>query len=413
MLYRDLIDACLFYAGQARGGSVEHQIKKELNAVYKRILDSGLVPHEHREFSLTTRADQSQYGLPIYVKKVLNIEDPTNNKFVWETTAREYDRSYPGTTTTGTPLKSYSLGIRGVERYPEQDGVVSVRSDSTSDANATHTVQVTGFDVEDKLVTESVEMTALTQKATTNSYSATLGLERITKTPSTGMSFSGNLTVTDSTTEISAVVDTSTTATTTTTFVSDTSGLSSTDDAYNGRLVTFSGDPNDGLTRVITDYTGSTKSFTVDTLGTALINDQDFTIGGFVLAVIPSMWESPDYQWIEFYPGPGSEVTYTIRCEMRKPPLINDGDWPEFDQDFHEMLVFGTTMTLLPTFGKSDTAMMHREAYNDMWQEFTGQSTETTRALFVFANVQNRAGYSGRPHRPLIEGVDYGLASGQ
>ena len=129
------------------------------------------------------------------------------------------------------------------------------------------------------------------------------------------------------------------------------------------------------------------------------------------ISVIPVWWDSPDYQWIEFDPIPAAAITYNIRCEMRKPPLVNDSDWPEFNQDFHDLLIWGVTADLLPTLGKSGVADRHRATFEARMSEFTGDNNSQPASLYVFGNVQNRVQIRNRPLAPYIQGVDIGLAS--
>ena len=332
MRFSEIRDAIASYAGQTDSGSFSLILKRSVNDVYKRILDSGQVAHEHREFSFTPAVSKSQHGLPLYVRKVINIEDPTTPSFIWRTTAREYDRKHPGTTETGTPREAYSLGMRGVEKFPNSDGKISFVSSSASDSGTNYKIRITGFNTSGVLTTETVQLSGTSAVETTNDYDSDLGIERVTKVPGTDIVFSGDVTVKD-------------------------------DDAN-------------------------------------------------TLAVIPTFWDSPDYEWIEFHPGVGSTaITYTIRADMRKPPLVNDEDWPEFDQEFHDLLIFGVTMDLLPTLGQSSVADRHRSTFERRWREFEGVTNDTQGGFHVFANVQAASqGWSQRPSRPLIQGVDRGLA---
>ena len=141
--------------------------------------------------------------------------------------------------------------------------------------------------------------------------------------------------------------------------------------------------------------------------GNVTVKDDDAN----TIAVIPVWWDSPDYQWIEFDPIPAAAITYTIRCEMRKPPLVNDTDWPEFNQDFHDLLIWGVTADLLPTLGKAGVADRHRATFEARMLEFTGDNNSQPASLYVFGNVQNRVQMRNRPLAPYIQGVDVGLAS--
>lgn len=330
MTYRDIKDAILSFCGQESGGDFETLVDVVCNGVYRRVLDVADVSLEQRVFTLTTVVSTSQYGMPLYVRKVFNIEDPTNDRFVWSTTARAFDRSLPGDDASGTPTQSFPLGARGVQTLPATDGVLTLVSDSANDSGTSYKVRVTGFNTAGVLVSELVTMNGTTEVATANSYDSTLGVERVTKQPAAGLAFMGNVTVTD---------------------------------------------------------------------------DDDNT-----LAVIPVWWDSPDYEWVQFYPIPDAVVSYNVRCAMRKPPLVNDSDWPEFDQEYHDLLIWGASQDLLPTLGKGTTADRHRLTFRDRMKDFLGTSRYDSNAIWVFSNVQNAVGVQNRPHRPLIEGVDVGLA---
>ena len=329
--FREILTDVLAYSGQAKGGAFETLVKDQVNFAYRRVLDSGKVPHEHREFSLTSVASTSKYGLPLYVRKVLNIEDPTTPRFVFMNTARDFDKRNPGSTDSSTPASAYPFGVRGVQKYPAGDGVLALTSDSGDDAGSDFKVRITGFNTSGVLVTELVNMNGTNSVNTTTSWDSELGIERVTKVPATGFTFTGNVTVKD------AAANT--------------------------------------------------------------------------ISVIPVWWDSPDYQWIEFDPIPAAAITYNIRCEMRKPPLVNDSDWPEFNQDFHDLLIWGVTADLLPTLGKSGVADRHRATFEARMSEFTGDNNSQPASLYVFGNVQNRVQVRNRPLAPYIQGVDVGLAS--
>ena len=333
--YRDLKDAVLTHCGQGTGDSFETLVGITMNGVYRRILDSGVVPHEERVFTQASVADQAALGLPLYVRVVRGMVDPTTPRFVWTTTSRAFDIEDPGSTDSGTPLSAFSLGTRGVEKYPASDGTLTVESDASGDTGTTRSIRITGWNTAGVLVTEKIVMDSsngTTAVTSSNSYDSTLGVERVVKEADSGVTFSGNITVKDS-------------------------------------------DSN-------------------------------------TIAIVPVWWMSPDYVWIQFDPIPASAITYNIRAEMRKPPLVNDGDWPEFDQEYHSMLVYGTTMELLSGLGKAQTASSHRLTFKEMFNEFRGIKNETPSAVWVFGDVQSHAGARNRPFPPLIKGVHFGLADG-
>ena len=79
---------------------------------------------------------------------------------------------------------------------------------------------------------------------------------------------------------------------------------------------------------------------------------------------------------------------------MRKPPLINDTDWPEFDQDFHDLIIFGVTKDLLPSVGKTSAGDRHRQTYRDRMHKFRAEMRSRPASVLQFADVQSAAGLS-------------------
>src|SRR3990167_1931920 len=244
LTFRAVKDSILEYSGQSSGGDFETLVGRNVNSVYRDVLDAGRVPHEQREFTFASVASRKQYGMPLYVKRVLNIEDPDNDKSLWDETAKGFDKTYPGDTQSGVPNLAFPLGVRGIQAALASDGNLGIVSDSAVDTGSNYKVRVTGFNTSGVLVTELVTLTGLTEVETTNSYDSTLGVDRIVKAPATGISFNWNVTIQD---------------------------------------------------------------------------DDNNTI-----SIIPVWWDSPDYEWFQLHPVPSSVITYNIRVEMRKPPLVND-----------------------------------------------------------------------------------------
>lgn len=296
-------------------------VKAAVNRVYRRLLQLTDSETERREFSLTTVANTSQYGMPLYVKTVLNIEDATNQKRVYDISWREFDDAYPGDTTTGGPDKAYPLGEFGVQTQPENNGVISVVSDSNSD-NTSHRLRLTGFNSSSVLISELVTVNGTTSASTTNSFTT---LERLTKrlTVETA-SWSGNLTITDA-------------------------------------------DSN-------------------------------------TLAIIPTWWDAPSYQWYEFQPIPDAAYTYTVRALMRKPNLVHNEDWPEINEDFHSLLVQGGAIEVLPSSGKTELASFIKRDFEEGIQELKGVRDKQPNRIRTFADIQN---VPHLPRRPLIKNIDY------
>ncbi len=325
MTFNDIVSQVLDLSSQKSGGDYETMVKNAVNRAYRRVLQRVDQDNQYREFSLTSAASTSKYGMPLYVKKVLNIEDATNNKRVELISSSEYDVSYPGTSTSGPPDTCYVLGRYGTQAQPSSAGTIQVVSSNAADDGANFKLRVTGF-VSSQLQTEQITLDGTTAATSSNSYDAN-GLERLVKEAASGSSFTGTLTISDGTT-------------------------------------TF--------------------------------------------ATIPPSWTSPTYLWIEFHPIPSSAITYTVRAIMHKPDLINDGDWPELDEDFHNMLIWGASAEVLPVVGKSTMGDKMAQRFENGINEMSDYQQMRPNRVRVFSDVTSSPSL---PRRPLIPGVDIGRAS--
>jgi|TARA_R100001086_G_scaffold34615_1_gene15620 hypothetical protein len=199
------------------------------------------------------------------------------------------------------------------------------------------------------------------------------------------------------------------------------------DDAgdISSRYVTVVGfDSSSNLIREKLTLNGTTKVTGTKTFGTSLENvtkttDSGVTIDGNItvtdaasntLAVIPVWVKSPRYSWVEFFPQPDAALTYTIRAMAYKPDLVNDEDWPDFDENFHDLLDLLAGEQILPFFGKRDTASMYGILGRQRMKEFRGQVDRDHNTVLQFADVQMG---TFMPVEPWIPGVHYGLATGQ
>ena len=323
MFYRDIKEQVLDIAGADTGDDFEDMVNAAINRIYRFVLNQVDADNERREFSLTTTASTSQYGMPLYVKQVLNIDDAANNRRVYDISSTEYDTFHPGTTETGVPKEAYPLGAYGVQAQPTANQTINLVSDSSADSGANLPVRITGFNAAGHWVTESVDMAGTVAVTSANTYSK---IERITKAAAVGSSWSGIITVT-------------------------------------------------------------------------------MTTAGTVLAVIPSHWDAPTFLWYEFRPIPSSALTYTIRAIMRKPDLRKDEDWPEIDEEFHNLIVWGAAAEVLPAqglFPESQAYSRRFDAGIKTYKDAVGMSQPNR--IRVFADVTtSRRGF----HRPLVPGVDY------
>ena len=275
----------------------------------------------------TTRGSGgSKYGLPLYARTDLNIDDPSNDRSIEEITSRTFDKSFPGNTDTGDPFNYYNLGKFGVQVQPTSDSTITIVSSSTSDTS-NFFVTITGFDTSDVFVREKLSVNGTSNVTSTVSFSR---IERVVKTTSTGYTFSGNITVKDS--------------------------------------------------------------------------------NSTTLSVIPIWVDSPEYVWIEFYPTPDTSRRYILRASAWKPDLVKDEDWPDIDDYFHNLILYGAGIEVLPSFGKDDTALLYRQMYNERISEYRSGVKRDPNLTQTFADIQ-----MGRllPRTPYIPGVHMGVAKAQ
>jgi hypothetical protein len=186
--------------------------------------------------------------------------------------------------------------------------------------------------------------------------------------------------------------------------------------------VTVSGyDANGVLDRETVTMTGTvkastTKSFTTiervvksEDDGTSWIGNLTVTdAASNVLARIPSFVESPTYRWIEFYFKPGSVLTYTISCNAFKPALVDDTDWPEIDEKYHDLLLLGGSIICFPVFGKGDQVADIVLQFNDRLDEYKELVDPSPNLILHMTDVTMG---TALPRRPWIPGVDRGIVS--
>ena len=324
MYFAEMVEQVLDLSGSDSGDDFEDMVKASLNRVYRHMLTTVDADQERREFSFSLAANTRQAGLPLLVKQVLNIDDATNLRRIYDISAREFDVLHPGTTTTGDPDKAYPIGEFGVQAQPASAELVRIKSSSTSDAGANFKVRVTG-EVSGVLATETIQLNGTTNVNSTNTYDASR-LERVTKVAASGSSWSGYLTL-----------------------------------------------------------SGATS--------------------GTTFAEIPVWFGSPTYLWYEFWPQPTAIRAYTIRAIMRKPDLLNDEDWPEITDEFHNVLVWGAAAECMPSMGKLQHAGQMSRQYNEGLRRYkSATGMRQPNRIRVMADHT-----TGRDQltRPLVQGVDY------
>tara|TARA_Y100001951_G_scaffold88955_1_gene80926 strand:- start:2231 stop:3193 length:963 start_codon:yes stop_codon:yes gene_type:complete len=312
-LYTDLLNL----GGQDATGEALQMAKTAVNRAYRRVLGLSGQVSSQREFSLSVASGTSQYGCGPYVKRILNIDDGTNDRQVTQITKGDYDGLYPGTSATGDPRYYYILGSFGVNAQPSSASTLSFTSNDNDDNG---TVRVSGF-VSGVYTHESITLNGTSAVATSNSYTT---VERVTKLQADTTTHDGTVTATS----------------------------------------------NSGAVTVV---------------------------------VIPYHMDSPTHLWVEFYPTPDSSLTYTIRAEMNKPNMINDGDWPDIDEDFHNAILYIAAGEVLPAFGNESLGARMLEEGKDELDALLG--TRVSRNILrQFVDVTTNVGVG--PQRPLVQGID-------
>lgn len=322
--YGNLLTHGLNLAGEDAGSDYEAMLKVAINLTYSEILAATDSDLERREFSLTTVSGISQYGMPLYVRRVLNIEDTDRRRALEIIPRQVFDADYAGTTQSGPPERAYKLGAFGVQKQPATAGTLTAVSSSSSDGD-TFSILIRGFS-SGVDVRESLALNGTSAVTSANSYDTANGIQRIVLVPASGSAFSGNVTVKDA-------------------------------------------DAN-------------------------------------TLAVFPPYYgESPTYEWYELHPTPASAITYTVRCEARKPPLALASDWPEIADDFHDLLIDGPAAMLLETVGKSRQGALAAQRFARRIAEYSGDQSRQPGMQRTMADVMPYAGigaYRQRYTRPHV-----------
>jgi hypothetical protein len=320
MNFGEIKTQLLSLASQDSGGEFEAMVGRSVNLCYRRLQSAINDDDAMDEVTLTTSADVSQYGLPINVLSVLNIEDGSANIALEEYGRREYDQFYPGTSASGDPRAYYILWRRGVQTQLSANDTIDVISSSASDTT-NFTVRIQGLDANGIWQDEQYTLNGTTTVAGSKTFS-----------------------------EIRAV---------------------STNDA--------SGTTRSG-TVTVTKNTGST-----------------------VLTRVPASTKYADHLWVEFYPIPDGATALTVRVIEKKPDLVNDDDWPQFDERWHQILIDDPGSTLMLAAGNPNQATLMKSAANQMWLDFKANTQRRRNVARPFMDVNTQPSLAARP---LLPGVD-------
>lgn len=161
---------------------------------------------------------------------------------------------------------------------------------------------------------------------------------------------------------------------------------------------TNSYDTENGVERIsLTPAAGSTFS------GTITVKDVD---GNTICEIAPYGERSTTYDWWGFDPQPSAAYSYTVRAIVRRPPLVNDGDWPEIEDKFHGLLVHGPAMILGAAMGQGEIAAAASRMFEKAYKTFQGAHQRRTRRRQDFMPTSGPGGVVP-VGRPLISGIDY------
>ncbi len=169
---------------------------RAINRVMHRLLSEVNQDEVSFESSLVTVASTAKYGMPADVSRVVNVEDTSNARRLNEMSKDEFDRRYPGTTTSGQPRGYYVLGTRAVEKNLAAAGTITVESSSASDAT-NFSVRIEGKNANRVILSEKLTMNGTTAVTSSHSY-ATDGILTISKSANAGSTWTGFVTVKDS-----------------------------------------------------------------------------------------------------------------------------------------------------------------------------------------------------------------------
>ena len=116
-----------------------------------------------------------------------------------------------------------------------------------------------------------------------------------------------------------------------------------------------------------------------------------------------------DYTWIEFDQIPSAALSLQVRAMSTKPLLVNDNDWPEYDEQYHDILTLLSAGEVLPLFGKQTLGSQYLMQGNERLTEFKNSLDVKPNIAHVMDNVQMGV-TSGKLGQP-VRGVDFGRVS--
>jgi hypothetical protein len=147
----------------------------------------------------------------------------------------------------------------------------------------------------------------------------------------------------------------------------------------------------------------TTKSTVNDAMWTGTLTLKD--AAGNTLAVLPPTYDAGEYRWIKFYPICTQALTYNVRAIMQVPDLVNDDDWPQFDSDYHDLLISGPGSEVLPLVGKRNLGAQMANEYARKSDTFAGTQQRKPNLILGFTNVSNALPLNDRSRINSVDGV--------
>ena len=172
---------------QDRGTDAATMGSRALNRAYRRLLDLMNMQTERRDFTFASVASTREYGMPVYVEEIVNMEDAATKRQITLMSVEEKRELYPGSTLTGTPFQYYLAGRYGTQAHPG-GATITIVSNVTTD---TAQVRVTGF-LNSILISELITLNGTSAVTSANTYDT---IEAITKVVSSTTNMTGQITV--------------------------------------------------------------------------------------------------------------------------------------------------------------------------------------------------------------------------
>lgn len=182
---------------QDTSSAMQTIVKNYCNNVYFDILRRINWDNINTSYTLTTTAGTQDYALPSNFGKEVYVYDQTNLIELSYIDIQELVRDYRGTLSSVGQSLRYSILNKPCINNPTSSSILSIVSSSTADTS--QTIRVTGINSSDIEVSESITLNGTTTATSTNSYKE---IRSITKSAST----IGYITITSNSGEVTIAI---------------------------------------------------------------------------------------------------------------------------------------------------------------------------------------------------------------